>query len=331
LATVVRIRNDLISELGQKVIPLHERIFGRTEEIWSAATRNLTTGSTDPLSNDINRGLRRNGTGVYVSSQFLRYYLCAASVGSLDTTTGSSNMNTRHWKLLLIHGVGFFDPEEVVDNVSAQLENYGIPKSLVLPFDWDSVTTTLFPRKSIFAPTDPNFQFLAELNAALIQSAHLGFLSDSDCYAGMSRPVLRLHNFIAFLLQLACVLLIPVMTWDFFFFAAPFLWLARIVLLVFAIAALLQLVGTISLRRSAWLASLRRMIILLCHPLSSFLALLVSNSILIFIASWILIATINALVKDPLGLRSILDTRKMTRETRRRSNIAQCPIMVLRC
>jgi hypothetical protein len=73
------------------------------------------------------------------------------------------------------------------------------------------------------------------------------------------------------------------------------------------------------------------MIILLCHPLSSFLALLVSNSILIFIASWILIATINALVKDPLGLRSILDTRKMTRETRRRSNIAQCPIMVLRC
>lgn len=240
-------------------------------------------------------------------------------------------MNTRHWKLLLIHGVGFFDPEEVVDNVSAQLENYGIPKSLVLPFDWDSVTTTLFPRKSIFAPTDPNFQFLAELNAALIQSAHLGFLSDSDCYAGMSRPVLRLHNFIAFLLQLACVLLIPVMTWDFFFFAAPFLWLARIVLLVFAIAALLQLVGTISLRRSAWLASLRRMIILLCHPLSSFLALLVSNSILIFIASWILIATINALVKDPLGLRSILDTRKMTRETRRRSNIAQCPIMVLRC
>jgi len=110
-------------------------------------------------------------------------------------------MRAQNWKILLIHGIGFFTPESVHKDVADQLEKHGVSRDRVIPFNWDSVTTTFFPRDPFFAARAPNLRFVAEVNTGIIQSAHLGFLSASNGYAGTSPPIILVHNFLAFLLH----------------------------------------------------------------------------------------------------------------------------------
>jgi hypothetical protein len=111
-------------------------------------------------------------------------------------------------RLIIVHGVNYFDEQKVLRDVSRQAREWGINAEEIEAFNWD---------KLMGHPDDPtpdsglNTRFISELGAGILESAHTGFFERAR--NGQLPPLwfTRLHSAFIFPLQLTSWLLLPAM------------------------------------------------------------------------------------------------------------------------
>ncbi len=109
-------------------------------------------------------------------------------------------------RLIIVHGVNYFDEQKVLRDVSCQAQEWGISTEEIEAFNWD---------KLMGHPDDPtpdsglNTRFISELGAGILESAHIGFFERARNGHLPPRWFTRLHSVFIFPLQLTSWLLLP--------------------------------------------------------------------------------------------------------------------------
>jgi hypothetical protein len=107
-------------------------------------------------------------------------------------------------KLILIHGVGSFDQEEILEAVQRLGSGYGIAKEDVSAFNWDERVDRVIGAKNF------NREVLSRISESSLNAANLGFASGQP-YAGIPLWYLAPLNALALLFQVFALGWLPVL------------------------------------------------------------------------------------------------------------------------
>lgn len=113
-------------------------------------------------------------------------------------------------KLLVIHGVGFFDSEEVLKGIGTFAPSFKLKPEDVAPFNWDQRVDRVFGRRG-----DLKLSVLSRMSEGSLRAANLGFSSDSS-YVGIAPFWLRLCDIGMLLIQTTALFWMPLLVCSFF-------------------------------------------------------------------------------------------------------------------
>lgn len=105
-------------------------------------------------------------------------------------------------KFFIVHGVGSFQEQAVLEDVGRLAAAYGIDAGDVHAFNWDRRVNRVFGARSF------NIGVLSEISAGALNAANLGFVS-GHVYAGVPRWFLATLNGYVLIVQMCSVLWLP--------------------------------------------------------------------------------------------------------------------------
>jgi hypothetical protein len=105
-------------------------------------------------------------------------------------------------KLIIVHGVGPFKKDDVLEAVRRLSQQYGVSAEGVFAFNWDQLVGR------VFSATGFNIGVLSELSVGILNAANLGFLSGLP-YVGVPRALSFLLSLYTLVLQCAAILFFP--------------------------------------------------------------------------------------------------------------------------
>src|SRR6266404_2294617 len=202
--------------------------------------------------------------------------------------------------VLVVHGVGFFNEKEVVEETRRRFEKTSISPATILPFNWDSRTTTFFDRVSI--GRDADLTFLAEVGEGILRATHAGFLSKTAKYGGLPKHLLRFQNALSLVLQILCLAAAALLCLNFSLLWLPMAWLGRFLLVVVILALLITATGIASGSFLGVCVSARRVLLSLAWPVVYCFAVCVATPFYLLITSFIASALVLAYLGKHWGV-----------------------------
>jgi len=189
--------------------------------------------------------------------------------------------------VVVVHGVGFFEEDKVIEQVRTQLQSLNSFADQILAYNWDKRTTTFFDRVS--SGKEADLKFLKDVGAGTLHATHLGFLSQVDKYADIPAPLIKIHNFLSLALQILCLVVAAFLCLNFTLLWLPFSWLSTVFKIVGSLGLFIIGVGAVSghLSRQSISASFRRVVLALVWPIVYCCGICIATPIYLLIAGLI--------------------------------------------
>jgi hypothetical protein len=174
-------------------------------------------------------------------------------------------------KLLIVHGVGFFESDEVLRRVGTFAPSLDLKIEDVSAFNWDKRVNRVFGRRKF------DLGVLSRMSEGALRAANLGFSSDSS-YAGIPRWAMVTSNACMLSIQTVAIFWLPVLLAA--FFAKSMRWTGVAILAALLTSSLCLVIASKQKKITAG-AVARRLALTCVWPILYFLAVTVTGIVML--------------------------------------------------